>query len=220
MAVTAADVKTLREQTGAGMMDCKKALTETGGDMEKAIDFLRKKGLSAAAKKADRLASEGVVGSYIHAGGKIGVMLEVNCETDFVAKTGEFQALVKDLCMHIAAANPRYVTREEIPADVLDREKDIYKDQARQSGKPENILDKIIDGKIEKFYSDVCLVDQIFVKDPEGKKKVKDVITEKVAKIGENISVRRFARYQMGEGLEKKSCDLAAEVAAQLEANK
>lgn len=220
MAVTAADVKTLREQTGAGMMDCKKALTECGGDMDKAVDFLRKKGLAAAAKKADRLASEGAVGSYIHAGGKIGVLLEVNCETDFVAKTDEFQELVKDICMHIAAASPLWVSRDEVPADVLEREKEIYRDQARSSGKPENILDKITEGKLEKFYGDTCLQEQVFVKDPDGKQKVKDLITEKIAKIGENISIRRFVRYQLGEGLEKKSCDLAAEVAAQLEASK
>lgn len=216
MSISAADVKSLREKTGAGMMDCKKALTETGGDMEKAIDVLRKKGLSAAAKKSERIASEGLVGSYIHAGGKIGVLLEVNCETDFVAKTEEFQQLVKDLSMHIAAANPSYVRREEVPADVLDREKEIYKDQARQSGKPENILDKITEGKLEKFYGDVCLLDQVFVKDPDGKQKIKDLITEKIAKIGENISVRRFVRFQLGEGLEKRSCDFAAEVAEQL----
>ena len=216
MSISAADVKSLREKTGAGMMDCKKALTETGGDMEKAIDVLRKKGLSAAAKKSERIASEGLVGSYIHAGGKIGVLLEVNCETDFVAKTEEFQQLVKDLSMHIAAANPSYVRREEVPADVLDREKEIYKDQARQSGKPENILDKITEGKLEKFYGDVCLLDQVFVKDSEGKQKIKDLITEKIAKIGENISVRRFVRFQLGEGLEKRSCDFAAEVAEQL----
>jgi len=220
MAVSASDVKTLRDQTGAGMMDCKKALTECDGDMEKAVDFLRKKGLAAAAKKADRLASEGAVGSYIHAGGKIGVIIELNCETDFVAKTDEFQELVKDLCMHIAAASPRYVVREEVPADELEREKAIYMDQARASGKPENILDKIVDGKLEKFYGDICLAEQVFVKDPEGKMKVKDLITEKIAKIGENINIRRFVRYQLGEGLEKKSCDLAAEVAAQLEASK
>ncbi|MHB8174678.1 MAG: translation elongation factor Ts, partial [Nitrospirota bacterium] len=197
MAITATDVKDLREKTGAGMMDCKKALTETGGDMEKAIDYLRKKGLSSAAKKSDRITSEGLVGSYIHMGGKIGVLLEVNCETDFVAKTPEFQDLVKDISMHIAAASPKYVRREEVDPSELEREKEIYKDQARQSGKPEKILDKIIEGKIEKFYGDVCLMDQIFVKDPDGKKKVSDIITEKIAKIGENISVRRFVRYQL-----------------------
>ena len=169
-----------------------------------------------AAKKSDRITSEGMVGSYIHAGGKIGVLLEVNCETDFVAKTDEFQTLVKDLCMHIAAANPQYVRRDEVPAAELEREKEIYKDQARQSGKPENILDKIVEGKLDKFYSDVCLLDQVFVKDPDGKLKVKDLITAKIAKIGENISVRRFSRYQLGEGLEKRSCDFAAEVAEQL----
>jgi elongation factor Ts len=217
MSISATDVKDLREKTGAGMMDCKKALTESAGDIEKAIDILRKKGLSAAAKKSDRITSEGLVGSYIHAGGKIGVLLEVNCETDFVAKTPDFQELVKDICMQIAAANPRYVKREEVPEAELAREKEIYKDQARQSGKPENILDKIVEGKLEKFYGDVCLLDQLFVKDPEGKLKVKDLITNKIAKIGENISVRRFARFQLGEGLEKRSCDLASEVAAQLE---
>jgi len=216
MSISASDVKDLREKTGAGMMDCKKALTESGGDLEKAIDILRKKGLSAAAKKEGRIASEGQVGSYIHAGGKIGVLLEVNCETDFVAKTDEFQDMVKDICMHIAAASPAYVRRDEVPEDVLAREKEIYKDQARQSGKPDNILDKIVEGKLDKFYGDVCLLDQVFVKDPDGKKKVKDLITEKVAKIGENISVRRFVRFQLGEGLAKKTCDLAAEVAEQL----
>ncbi|MGA2193276.1 MAG: translation elongation factor Ts [Nitrospirota bacterium] len=216
MTISATDVKDLREKTGAGMMDCKKALTESGGDMEKAIDFLRKKGLSAAAKKSDRITSEGLVGSYIHAGGKIGVLVEVNCETDFVAKTPEFQDLVKDLSMQIAAASPRYVKRDEVDPAELEREKDIYRDQARQSGKPDNILDKIVEGKLEKFYSDVCLMDQLFVKDPEGKTKVKDLITAKIAKIGENISVRRFVRYQLGEGLQKRSCDFAAEVAGQL----
>jgi elongation factor Ts len=216
MSISATDVKDLREKTGAGMMDCKKALTEAAGDIEKAVDILRKKGLSAAAKKSDRITSEGLVGSYIHAGGKIGVLLEVNCETDFVAKTPEFQELVKDICMQIAAANPKYVRREEVPEAELAREKEIYKDQARQSGKPENILDKIVEGKLDKFYGDVCLMDQLFVKDPEGKLKVKDLITNKIAKIGENISVRRFARFQLGEGLEKRSCDFASEVAAQL----
>ncbi len=216
MSISATDVKTLRERTGAGMMDCKKALTESGGDMEKAIDALRKKGLSQAAKKADRVTSEGLVGSYIHMGGKIGVLIEVNCETDFVAKTPEFQELVKDLSMHIAAANPRYVRREEVDPAELSREREIYMDQARQSGKPENILEKIVEGKLDKFYGDVCLLDQVFVKDPDGKLKVKDLITGKIAKIGENISVRRFARYQLGEGLEKRSCDFAAEVAEQL----
>ena len=216
MSISAADVKTLRERTGAGMMDCKKAHTESGGDMEEAIDALRKKGLSQAAKKADRVTSEGLVGSYIHMGGKIGVLIEVNCETDFVAKTPEFQELVKDLSMHIAAANPKYVRREDVDQGELAREREIYMDQARQSGKPENILDKIVEGKLDKFYSDVCLLDQVFVKDPDGKLKVKDLITAKIAKIGENISVRRFSRYQLGEGLEKRSCDFAAEVAEQL----
>ncbi|HEY3346862.1 MAG TPA: translation elongation factor Ts [Nitrospirota bacterium] len=214
MSISANDVKELREKTGAGMMDCKKALTECDGDMEKAIDALRKKGLAAAAKKEGRIASEGLVQAYIHAGGKVGVLVEVNCETDFVAKTDEFQTLVKDIAMHIAAANPRWVRPEEVPAAELEREKEIYRDQARQSGKPENILDKIIVGKIDKFYGDVCLLEQVFVKDPEGKQKIKDLITEKIAKIGENISIRRFVRYHLGEGLEKKANDFAAEIAS------
>ena len=216
MEITASLVMELREKTGAGMMDCKRALTETGGDFEKAVDVLRKKGLSAAAKKSDRITSEGLVASYIHAGGKIGVLLEVNCETDFVAKTTEFQDLVKDIAMHIAAASPRYVKREEVDPAELAREKEIYVDQARQSGKPEAILGKIVDGKLDKFYGDICLMEQLFVKDPEGKTKIGDLITAKIAKIGENISIRRFVRFQLGEGLQKRSCDFAAEVAQQL----
>jgi elongation factor Ts len=214
MSISANDVKELREKTGAGMMDCKKALTECNGDMENAIDALRKRGLAAAAKKEGRIASEGLVQAYIHAGGKVGVLVEVNCETDFVAKTDEFQTLVKDIAMHIAASNPRWVRPEEVPAAELEREKEIYRDQARQSGKPENILDKIIAGKVDKFYGDVCLLEQVFVKDPEGKQKIKDLITEKIAKIGENISIRRFVRYHLGEGLEKKANDFAAEIAS------
>jgi elongation factor Ts len=205
-------VKELREKTGAGMMDCKKALAESGGDFAKAEEWLRKKGITGAAKKAGRVAAEGLVGTYVH-GGKIGVLVEVNCETDFVARNEDFQQLVKDLAMHIAAANPAYVRREEIPAEVLEKEKEIHRQQLREQKKPENILDKIIQGKIEKFYETVCLVDQIFVKDETGKKKISDLMTEKVAKIGENLSIRRFVRYQVGEGIEKKKEDLAAEVA-------
>ncbi len=193
-------------------MDCKKALTETAGDFEKAVDYLRKKGLAAAAKKAGRAASEGAVGSYIHAGGKIGVLVEVNCETDFVAKNEGFQVFVKDVAMHIAAASPQYVCREEVPADVLEREKDIYRAKARETGKPENIIEKIIEGQVNKFYADICLLEQPYVKDPD--KTVQTYLNETIATIGENISIRRFARFVLGEGLAKKESDFAAEVAA------
>jgi elongation factor Ts len=201
--ISADAVKDLREKTGAGMMECKKALVESSGDFEKAIDLLRQRGLATAAKKAGRTASQGLIGSYIHMD-KIGVMVEVNCETDFVARTEDFKDLVKDLAMQVAAANPGYVSREEVPQDVIDREKEIYK--AQVANKPPQVVDKIVEGKLEKFYSDTCLVDQVFVKDPD--KKVKDVITEKVAKVGENIVVRRFVRYQLGETQpsEPKSC--------------
>lgn len=202
MTVTSGMVKELREKTGAGLMDCKRALSDSGGDMEKAIDALRQKGLATAAKKSSRVASEGLIGSYIHMD-KLGVLVEVNCETDFVARTDEFRELVKDIAMHIAAANPAYVSREEIPHDVIEREKEIYRGQV--ANKPPQVVEKILEGKLEKFYSDTCLVDQIFIKDPEGKKKVKDLVTEKIAKIGENIVIRRFARFQLGEGLEKKA---------------
>jgi len=212
MAVTAAQINELRKSTGAGMLDCKKALEETDGDFEKAVDFLRKKGLSAAAKKAGRIATEGAVGTYIHAGGKIGVMVEINCETDFVAKNENFQAFVKDIAMHIAAASPTYVRREEVTADVLEREKDIYRAKARETGKPENIIEKIIEGQINKFYSDICLLEQAFVKDPD--KTIQQYLNETIAKIGENMSIRRFTKYVLGEGLEKKESDFAAEVAA------
>jgi len=198
MEVTANMVKDLREQSGAGMMDCKKALAETGGDMQKAFDFLRQKGLAAAAKKADRVASDGAVGAYVHAGGKIGVLVEINCETDFVARTTEFQTLLKDIAMQIAAANPRCVRREEVAASDLEKEKAIYRQQALESGKPEKIVDKIVEGKIDKYYSEVCLLEQAFIKDQD--KKVQDVITDAIARLGENIQVRRFARYNLGEG--------------------
>jgi elongation factor Ts len=214
MQVTAQMVKELRERTGAGMMDCKAALAETGGDMDKAVDLLRKKGLAAAAKKAGRVAAEGAVGSYIHAGGKIGVLIEVNCETDFVAKTEEFQQLVRDLAMHVAASEPRFVRREEVTPDVLERERAIYREQAAASGKPANVVEKIAEGKMEKFYSEACLLEQPFVKNPD--QSVGQLVTEAVAKIGENIQVRRFVRFKLGEGIEKKTTDFAAEVMAQV----
>ena len=212
MAVTAEMVKELRETTGAGMMDCKRALVETNGDMQKAIDLLREKGLAAAAKKAGRVAAEGAVMSYIHGGGRIGVLVEVNCETDFVAKTDGFQALAKDIAMQIAAANPQYVRREEVPADTIEHEKEILKAQALNEGKPAQIVDKMVVGRIEKYYKEVCLLEQQFIKNPDLT--VQQLVTENIAKIGENISVRRFVRYQLGEGIEKKSEDFAAEVMA------
>jgi elongation factor Ts len=196
MSISTSEIKELREQTGVGMMECKKALTEASGDLNKALDILRQKGLAIANKKASREASEGFIGSYIHMG-KIGVLVEVNCETDFVAKTDDYQELVKDIAMHIAAANPVYVKRDDIPGDVIDKEKEIYASQV--TNKPPQVVDKIIEGKLEKYYSDMCLVDQVFVKDPEGKQKIKDLLIEKIAKFGENIVIKRFARYQLGE---------------------
>jgi elongation factor Ts len=196
MSISTSEIKELREQTGVGMMECKKALTEASGDLNKALDILRQKGLAIANKKASREASEGFIGSYIHMG-KIGVLVEVNCETDFVAKTDDYQQLVKDIAMHIAAANPVYVKRDDIPGDVIDKEKEIYASQV--TNKPPQVVDKIIEGKLEKYYSDMCLVDQVFVKDPEGKQKIKDLLIEKIAKFGENIVIKRFARYQLGE---------------------
>ena len=210
--ITAAQVSELRKVTGAGLMDCKKALAETGGDQEKAVDYLRKKGLAAASKKAGRIASEGVVGSYIHAGGKIGVLVEVNCETDFVAKNEAFQVFVKDIAMHIAAASPQFVRREEVPAELLEREKDIYRAKAKESGKPDAIIEKIVDGQINKFYGDICLLEQAFVKDPD--KTIQTYLNETIASIGENMSIRRFTKFVLGEGLAKKESDFAAEVAA------
>ncbi|MEO8277502.1 MAG: translation elongation factor Ts [Thermoanaerobaculia bacterium] len=211
MQITAQMVKELRERTGAGMMDCKNALSETGGDFEQAVDALRKKGLAAAAKRSGRVAAEGAVGSYIHAGGKIGVLLEINCETDFVARTDEFQELVRDVAMHIAAAEPRYVERAEVTSDILDRERAIYREQALESGKPANLVDKIVEGKMEKFYAEAVLLEQPFVKDTDTT--VGQLITAKVAKIGEHIKVRRFVRFKLGEGIEKVEKDFAAEVA-------
>ena len=209
--ITASLVKQLRDQTGAGMMDCKKALQETGGDLEKAVDWLRQKGISKAAKKAGRAATEGMVWSYIHAGGKIGVLLEVNCETDFAAKNEQFKTLVKDIAMHIAATNPLVVRQEELDPAILDKEREIYRAQALEEGKPEKVVDKIVEGRIQKFMKEQCLLDQPFVKDPD--KTVGELIQEAIATIGENIQVRRFTRYVLGEGLEKKQEDFAAEVA-------
>ena len=209
--ISAEMVRDLRERTGAGMMDCERALTEANGDMEKAIDLLREKGLAAAAKKAGRIAAEGIVEAYIHGGGRIGVLVEVNCETDFVAKTDEYKEFCRNIAMQIAAANPEYVTREEVPADVLEREKSIARAQAINDGKPEKILDKIVDGRIEKFYKEVCLMEQVYIKNND--QTVSQYLTEKIAKMGENISIRRFARFVVGEGIEKRQDDLAAEVA-------
>jgi elongation factor Ts len=197
--ISAADVKELRNRTGAGMMDCKRALEETGGDMEKAIEYLRMKGLAAAAKKAGRATKEGLVEAYIHGGGRIGVLIEVNCETDFVARTEDFKALVHDLAMQVAAARPRYVKREDVPEEVVEKEKSILRAQALNEGKPEKVIDKIVAGRLEKFYQDTCLLEQPFIKDME--RTVKDLIAEKIAKLGENIEVRRFARFEVGEEL-------------------
>ena len=197
MAVTTEMIKELRQLTNAGVLDCKKALEASDGDMEKAAAYLKEKGLVAAAKKADRVAADGLVEAYIHPGAKLGVLIEVNCETDFVARTDDFRELAKDIAMHIAAANPRYLSREDVPQEVLEREKEIYR--AQVAGKPAQVVEKIIEGKLEKFFSDTCLVDQIFIKDPDQKKKIKDLVTEKISKLGENIIIRRFARFQLGE---------------------
>jgi elongation factor Ts len=189
-------VKNLRERTGAGMMECKKALTESNGDFERAIDVLRQKGLASAFKKAWRTASEGLIYSYVHMG-KIGAMVEVNCETDFVARTDDFKELVKDIAMHIAAATPLYLSRDGVPQEIIEREKEIYR--AQVTDKPPHIVEKIVEGKLEKFYTDTCLLDQLFIKDPEQKKRIKDIISEKIARLGENIIIRRFVRFQLGE---------------------
>ena len=201
MEVNATLVKELREKTGAGMMDCKKALAETAGNMENAVDYLRQKGLAAAAKKADRVATDGAVGAYVHPGGKIGVLVEINCETDFVARTNEFQSLLKDIAMQVAAANPRFVRREEVSAEELQKEQSIYRQQALESGKPEKVVDKIVEGKLERFYSEACLLEQAFIKDPD--QKVSDVVNDAGLRLREKIQVRRFARFHLGEGVEK-----------------
>lgn len=214
MTASANLVKELREKTGAGMMDCKKALQETSGDFEKAIDWLRQKGLSAAAKKSSRQAAEGLVHAYIHGEGRIGVLLEVNSETDFVARNEQFKGLVKDLAMQIAAANPICVDANEFPQDALEREKRVLAAKAQEEGKPANMIDKIVDGQIKKYMAANCLLEQNFIKDPD--KKVTDIIKAAISTIGENIVVRRFVRYELGEGIEKKKTDFAAEVAAQL----
>ena len=213
-AVTSAMVKELRERTGAGMLDCKNALTEKEGDIEKAIELLREKGLAAAAKKAGRIAAEGLCESYIHGGGRIGVLLEINCETDFVAKTDDFKALAKDICMQIAASKPEYVRREEVPAEVLEKEKEIFTAQALNEGKPANVVEKMIVGRVDKFYKECCLLEQPFIKDTDIT--VEQLLVEKIARIGENINIRRFVRYELGEGLAKREQNFAEEVMAQL----
>ena len=211
---TAKDVKALRDRTGCGMMDCKNALKEADGNVDKAVELLREKGLASAAKKAGRIAAEGAVGSYIHMGGKIGVLVEVNCETDFVAKTDQFQAFVKDIAMHIAASNPQYLADKDIPANVIEKEKEILMNQAINEGKPANIAEKMVTGRIKKFCKEICLLDQPYVKDPD--KTVDQVVTEMVATIGEKVTIRRFARYEMGEGLEKREDNFAEEVMSQM----
>src|SRR5712691_5526864 len=214
--ITAASVKALREKTGAGMMECKNALNEAQGDEEKAIDILRKRGLASAKKKEGRVAAEGIVGSYIHMGGKVGVLIEVNCETDFVARGEEFQQLVKDVAMHVAAAEPRYVSRANVPAEALEKEREIASAQAKNdpknANKPDQVIDKIVEGRLNKFYEETVLLDQPFVKDPA--KTVGELVTEKVAKTGEKITIRRFTRYKMGEGLERRDEDFGGEVAS------
>ncbi|MDD4503543.1 MAG: translation elongation factor Ts [Clostridiaceae bacterium] len=212
--IGASAVKELRERTGSGMMDCKKALTESNGDMEKAIEILREKGLAAAAKKAGRIASEGIVDSYIHGGGRIGVLIEVNSETDFVAKNEEFRQFVKDMAMQVAASNPIYVKREEVDPQIIEKEREIYRAQALNEGKPEKIVEKMVEGRIEKYYKEICLLEQPFIKDTD--KTVQDVLNGMIAKIGENLSIRRFVRFEKGEGLEKREDNFAEEVMSQI----
>ncbi len=213
MAISASDVKALRERTGAGMMNCKNALTEANGDVDKAIEILREKGLAMAAKKAGRLATEGIVGSYIHMGGCIGVLVEVNCETDFVAKTDEFKGFVRDVAMQIAASNPQFVKREEVSKEQIEKEKVILRAQAINEGKPENIADRMVEGRIEKYFKENCLMEQPFIRDTD--KNIGDYQNETIAALGENVSIRRFVRYEMGEGLQKKEEDFASEVMKQ-----
>ena len=199
MAISAADVKALRERTGAGMMDCKHALVEAGGDLDKAVTVLREKGVAAASKKGNREAKEGVIHTYIHPGNRIGVLVEVNCETDFVAKTDEFQLFVKNIAMQIAATNPLSLTRDALDSVLVDKEKEIFTEQAKLSGKPDNVLEKIVDGKIEKFYQESCLLEQSFIKDSD--KSVKDILTETITSLGENISITRFSRFEVGDAI-------------------
>ena len=212
--ITASMVKELRESTGAGMMDCKRALQETDGNMDKAVDYLREKGIADSSKKSGRIAAEGVIASYIHMGGKIGVIVEVNCETDFVAKTDAFVEFAQSIAMHIAAANPKYVSREEVTQAELDHEREVLTAQALNEGKPEKIVEKMVEGRMKKFYSEICLLDQVYIR-AEKDETIETVIKEAIAQFGENIKVRRFVRYEMGEGLEKRVDDFAAEVAAQ-----
>ena len=212
--ITAQMIKDLRERTGAGMADCKKALTECATDMEKAIEYLRKKGIASADKKKTRIASEGTVVTYMH-GSRIGVLAEINCETDFVARNADFQGFAKEIAVQIAAMSPQYVSQEEIPPAVLEKEKSIRLELAKTSGKPEAVIPKIVDGQIAKWAKEVCLLDQIWVKDPEGKKDIRALLTDLVAKTGENIRVRRFVRFEVGEGLEKRADDFVAEVQKQ-----
>ncbi|WP_127488113.1 translation elongation factor Ts [Paenibacillus ehimensis] len=214
MAVSAAAVKELREKTGAGMLDCKKALEEANGDLTKAAEILREKGLSAAANKAGRIATEGMIESYIHAGGKIGVLVEVNSETDFVAKNEQFRTFVRDVALHIAASNPKFLRREEVPQEALEKEREILTNQALNEGKPEKIVEKIVEGRLAKYYEEYCLLEQPFVKDPD--KTVEEVLKENIATIGENLSIRRFVRFELGEGLEKKQENFAEEVMSQV----
>jgi elongation factor Ts len=205
MEISSELIKDLRQRTGAGVMDCKAALRESKGDMEGAIDYLRRKGLAAAAKRAGRIATEGLVSSYIHAGGKIGVLVEINCETDFVARTEDFQAFVKNMAMHVAATSPQYVSRDQVPPSVVEREKGIYRIQAQDAKKPEKVIEKIIEGKLERFFAEVCLLEQTYIKDPDVT--VKEVLDSLIAKMGENIAIRRFARFQLGEGLASKPAE-------------
>ena len=208
--ITAEMVKQLRDKTGGGMMDCKRALQDADGDMEKAAELLRERGLAAAGKRAGKVAAEGAVGSYIHMGGKIGVLVEVNCETDFVANTDKFQEFVKDIAMHIAASSPEYIEPEDVPQSAIEKEKEILRAQALNEGKPEKIVDKMVEGRIKKYYNDVCLMEQAFVKDPD--KTVREVLKEIIFSVGENVNVRRFTRYERGEGIEKKEVNFAEEV--------
>lgn len=213
--ITASMVKELREQTGSGMMDCKKALQETDGDMDKAVDLLREKGMADSAKKAGRIAAEGVIASYLHMGGRIGVMVEINCETDFVAKTDAFKEFAQNIAMHIAAANPSYLTAEEVPEEELNHEREVLKAQALNENKPEHIVEKMVEGRLKKYYAENCLMQQAYIRS-ETDETIENIVKSAIAEFGENIKIRRFTRYEMGEGLEKRSEDFAAEVAAQV----
>ncbi|MBW1807812.1 MAG: translation elongation factor Ts [Deltaproteobacteria bacterium] len=215
MEINAKMVNELRQQTGAGIMDCKRALQETEGDLKKAITYLREKGVASAGKKASRIAAEGTVEAYIHMGGKIGVLVEINCETDFVGRGDAFKNFCREIAMQVAATNPTYLKKEDVPSEILEEERQIYRKQAAESGKPDNILDKIAEGRVKKFFSEVCLMEQPYIR--EQKMTVEKLREDLVAQTGENVIVRRFVRYELGEGIEKKKTDLAAEVAAQLE---